>query len=248
MALKQPGEIRAAYAESATAEEYIDKRFASAWGSVLHAVQVRAVNDAIRQHGVRRVLEIAPGPGRLSADVSGFSEGYLCEFNEAMVQVARRRVAGMGSHWRLVRGDGFHLPFTPAARFDMVYTFRFIRHFESADRTKLYHQIQSVLKPGGLFVFDAVNVNVDLPARTRNGPDTSPIYDVFYTRDELRDELRAHGFEPVGHVDVIRHLRLQRWIQVVVAPRSHALARRMIASLERVPGDPLEWVVTCRKL
>jgi SAM-dependent methyltransferase len=248
MALKQPGEIRAAYAETATAEEYVDKRFASAWGSVLHAGQVRAINRVIQQHGAERVLEIAPGPGRLSAEVTGFSHGYLCEFNASMVQVARRRVGQAGSRWRLVRGDGFHLPFSAEARFDLVYSFRFIRHFEPSDRTALYAQIHSVLRPGGLVVFDAVNVDVDLPARTRNGPDASPIHDVFYTRQQLQDELRGHGFEPVAFVDIMRHWTLQRWIQIVVAPRSQGLARRLIASLEHIPGDPLEWVVTCRKL
>lgn len=247
MALREPGEIRTAYADTATAEEYVDRRFASAWGSVLHATQVRTLNEVIRQHAVAQVLEIAPGPARLSADVSGFSRGYLCEFNDAMLQVARRRVGGHGSRWRLVRGDGFHLPFLREPRFDLVYTFRFIRHFESADRSALYQQIQSVLKPGGLFVFDAVNVRVDLPARTRNGPDTSPIHDVFYTREQLSEELRANGFEPIALVGVIRHLTLQHWIQIVIAPRSNALARRLIGSLERIPGYPLEWVVTCRK-
>jgi SAM-dependent methyltransferase len=248
MALKEPGEIQAAYSETATAEEYVDRRFASAWGSVLHARQVAAINAAIARHGAKHVLEIAPGPARLSGEVTGFSRGYLCEFNDAMAQVARRRVGGPGSRWRLVRGDGFHLPFARQPRFDLVYTFRFIRHFALADRTALYQEIQSVLKPGGLFVFDAVNVDVDLPARTRNGPDQSPIHDVFYTPDELRDELRAHGFEPVALVGVIRHLTMQRWMQIVIAPRANRLARQLIALLERVPGDPLEWVVTARKL
>lgn len=242
MSLKTPDEIRGAYSDAAAADAYIDNRFTSAWGSVQHAAQVRVVNDVIRRHAVKRVLEIAPGPGRLSRDVSGFAEGYLCEFNDAMLRVAKRRLAHTPQHWRLVRGDGFHVP-VGAGRMDMVYSFRFIRHFELAERTRIYEQVRTALKADGLFVFDAVNVAVDLPSRK----EPSPIYDVFYTRDEIRRELADHGFATLALVDVIRHFTLQQWLQVIVAPRSYGMARGLIAALEHVPGDPLEWVVVCRK-
>ena len=56
---------------------------------------------------------------------------------------------------RLVQADAFQLPFkTP---FDLVYSFRLIRHFERPDRLRLYRQIAAVLRPGGRLVFDAVN-------------------------------------------------------------------------------------------
>lgn len=242
MSLKTPDEIRGAYSEDATADTYINNRFTSAWGSVHHAAQVRVINDVIHRHRVKRVLEIAPGPGRLSRDVRGFAEGYLCEFNAAMLRVARQRLAQVRQPWRLVRGDGFNVP-VAAGRMDLVYTFRFIRHFEFEQRQRIYEQVRSALKDGGLFVFDAVNVAVDLPSRK----EPSPIYDVFYTPDEIRRELADHGFTTLALVDVIRHFTLQHWLQVVVAPRSHGLARALIAALEHVPGDPLEWVIVCRK-
>jgi ubiquinone/menaquinone biosynthesis C-methylase UbiE len=245
--LKQPDEIRGAYSKTSTAEDYIDKRFVSAWGAVLHAAQVKAVNDVIRAHGVKRVLEIAPGPARLSRDVSGFERGYLCEFNESMLQVARRRLEGTNGRWRLVRGDAFHLPLRSLSNLDLVYTFRFIRHFEATDRALLYHQVRSVLRSGGLFVFDAVNVKVGLPSRVRDGLAEYPIYDEFYTRETLERELVQHGFTPMSLIPVIRHMVAQQQIQVLVGPRSNALARRLISMLELVPGHPLEWIVVCRK-
>jgi SAM-dependent methyltransferase len=245
--LKRPQEIRGAYSKTATAEDYIDKRFVSAWGAVLHAAQVKVVNGVIRTHGVRNVLEIAPGPARLSRDVSGFERGYLCEFNESMLQVARRRLEGTNGRWHLVRGDAFHLPIGAPAALDLVYSFRFIRHFEAEDRALLYHQIRAVLKTGGLLVFDAVNVAVGLPARVQEGLAEYPIYDEFYTREALDRELIQHGFTPVSAIPVIRHMTIQQKIQVLVGPRSNGLARRLISLLEYVPGTPLEWVVVCRK-
>jgi SAM-dependent methyltransferase len=245
--LKNPAEISGAYADTKTAEDYIDTRFTSAWGSVLHAAQVRVINDTIQRHGARRVLEIAPGPARLSHDVSGFERGYLCEFNESMVRVARTRLADTNGRWQLLQGDAFRLPFGPALNADLVYTFRFIRHFERADRTRLYNQIRSVLRPGGLLVFDAVNRTAGLAARVRDGLDTHPVFDEFYRPVDLRAELLEEGFELLSLTDVMRHMALQQSLQVYIGPRSNALARALIQGLEYVPGDPLEWIVVCRK-
>lgn len=243
--LKRPREIRGAYSQPDAAEQYIETRFVSAWGSVLHATQVRVVNHAIRIYGVKRLLELAPGPARISSDISGFERGYLCEFNEAMLRVARRRLAGTGLRWRMIRGDAFHLPFRQPV--DMVCTFRFIRHFEAADRAALYRQVRSVLRNGGVFVFDAVNIKVGLPSVQREGLDKQRVYDEFYRREMLQQELLQHGFTPLSLTPVIRHMTLQQQIQVLIGPRSTALARRLIRLLELVPGEPLEWVVVCRK-
>jgi hypothetical protein len=36
-------------------------------------------------------------------------------------------------------------------------------------------------------------------------------------------------------------------IQTMVAPRSRPLARLMMRLVDRLGGEPLEWVVTCRR-
>jgi SAM-dependent methyltransferase len=237
--LARPDEIRHAYSRTDTAEAYIEERFRSAWGAVLHSAQTGLVNDVIRRYGVRTVLEIAPGPARLSADVSGFERGYLCEYNDSMISVARRRLP-KDSRWTIVRGDGFHVPFQPG-RFDLAYTFRFIRHSELPERTALYRQIRDALAPRGLFIFDAVNV------RWRRAGDL-PIHDALYSREELLQELRDHGFTPLSLTDVIKHLPLQHKIQILIGPRSRSLANLLIRGLERIPGSsPLEWVVVCQR-
>lgn len=239
--LKQPDEIRGAYSSDRTAEDYVDTRFASAWGSVMHRAQVKVVNDVIRTEGVRHVLEIAPGPARLSVDVHGFERGLLCEFNESMLQVARRRLAH-NDRWAMVRGDGFHVPVRRAAGIDLVYTFRFIRHFELPERERLYREIRELLGDGGLFIFDAVNVGID-----RGAPEQYGIFDQLYDRPTLERELQDHGFEPLSFTPVIRHMALQQQIQILVGPRSTRLARLLIQALEAFPGEPLEWVVVSRK-
>jgi SAM-dependent methyltransferase len=217
---------------------------------------VRAVNRIIRQHRVHQVLEVAPGPGRLSCHVSGFERGVLCDANLEMLTVARLRLEqpseaphGPASHthgaWRTVAGDAFRLPFRDT--FDLVYTFRFLRHFEPRDRSRLYAQIGSRLRPGGLFVFDAVNASVALPIRRNEGNAAYPIYDALYQRESLLHELRQHGFDVLGLIPVMRHMRLQHLIQVVVGPRSTPVAHAAIRWLEWLPGHPLEWIVVAQK-
>jgi SAM-dependent methyltransferase len=222
----------------------------SAWGAVIHQAQVRVVNDAIRDFGAQQVLEVAPGPARLSCDVVGFQEGILCDANESMLRIARQRLSrqrsgAAGGRWSLVQGDGFRLPF--AGPFDLIYTFRFIRHFELHDRAALYAQIRSLLREGGIFILDAVNVVTSLPLRAKEGLNKYPVYDELYQRDDLVKELNAHGFEVLSLTDVLRHATWQQKIQIYVAPRSHGLAKGLMELLEHVPGQPLEWVITCRK-
>lgn len=243
--------IRDAYSTRDTAERYIDQRFTSAWGSVLHATQVRVVNDAIRRHRVRRVLEIAPGPARLSCEIQGFEHGYLCDASAAMLQVARkrlaigRRAARPATPWHLVQGDAFHLP--AHAPLDLVCSFRLIRHFGADERAALYRQVRSVLKPAGLFVFDAVNITTALPYRLEDESQRA-IYDELFRRVDLIEELKTNGFAPLTLTPVIRHMAVQQWVQLMIAPRWFWLARSLIGLLDRVPGEPLEWIVTCRKI
>lgn len=252
--MSQREHLRQAYCRTSTAEEYVDRRFASTWGAVLHEAQIAVLNDAIGRHGIRRVLEIAPGPARLSHAVTGFDRGCLCDANASMLSVARRRLlqacqsgerSPTDGQWHLVQCDAFRLPL--AGTFDLIYTFRFLRHFRKQDRQALYGEIRSRLKVGGLFICDAVNVEVSLPTRLREGDGSYPIYDELYRRDELVRELATEGFTVLSLTDLIRHFTLQGWLQVYVGPRSHRLAKGLIQLLEWIPGPPLEWVVVCQK-
>jgi hypothetical protein len=62
--------IRDAYRNETVAREYVDTRFREPLGAMLHARQVAALERIIRARRPRRILEIAPGPGRLTVDIS----------------------------------------------------------------------------------------------------------------------------------------------------------------------------------
>lgn len=242
MSLSTVAEIQDSYEGAKVASEYVQVRFQSELMALLHDRQVEAVNRLVRK-GATRVLEVAPGPGRLTRDVRTDGPLVCLEFNAGMIEEGR---AACGSNVEWVRGNGFDLPF--GGVFDLLYTFRFVRHFHREDRERLYAQVRKVLRPGGMFVMDAVNEQVSGPWRAAR-PEDYPIYDKLYRDEtELRAELTGAGFEIVRVEPVQRWLNLQFRAQCLLGPRSRTVCRWVIRALEKMRRGPaLEWIVTCRR-
>lgn len=236
-------EIQSAYSGEHTAVSYVENRFQSELNSLLHEQQVAAVNHVMSEVRPQHTLEIAPGPGRVTRDVRPAGQLTCLEFNEGMIEEGRR---ACHNNAEFVQGNAFELPFEPST-FDFAYTFRFIRHFHDDDRSRLYAQIASVLKPGGRLVFDAVNQLQSQPLRDAN-PEYYPVYDVLYREADLRSELAAACFTDVRLEVVQKRYRWQYLSETLIAPRSRALNRLIVRGLEALPAsDGLEWIVTCRR-
>jgi SAM-dependent methyltransferase len=269
--------VKALYQDTKVAEDYIQDRFTWSWSRLLHDRQVRILNETIRKHGIRRALELAPGPARLSTQVEGLERGLAVEASAEMLEVARRRVKekGLEKVWELREGNAFDLS-SVEETFGLVYTFRFVRHFAVEERERLYREILARLEPSGLLVFDVVNRPVterlrakkDGRARQSRGEDARreepgderaenagageyqslPVYDALYTEDELRAEMDAAGFDVVSLRPILRHFELQAWISYRGDARLRALSNLVVRLLEAVPGGaPLEWVAVVRK-
>lgn len=242
MQLASAAEIRHAYAGSDTASSYVARRFTSELNRLLHEKQVSTMNTLFARLRPRRTLEIAAGPARITRDVIPTGRLVCVDYNEGMIEQGRA-ACDAGPCW--VRADGFRLPFRPG--FDLVYSFRFVRHFHEPDRERLYAEIHRLLVPGGVFVMDAVNARVSAPLRRAN-PEEYPIYDKCHDLAELHDELSAAGLEPVQIEPVQKFYRLQYRSQVLLGPRANWANRLVVRGLERLPRrDGLEWIVTCRR-
>ena len=245
--------VAALYQDGEVAETYIRQRFSHAWSRLLHRKQVAEVNRVIRVCQPERVLEIAPGPARVTTELQGIRRGVLLEYSEAMLALARRRLAmaGLTDMWELRHGDAFALD-RLQCQFDFVYTFRFIRHFQQSDRVRLYRGIAACLPRQGLFMLDVVNRTVRQKLDAKQ-PSRSPgeldVYDETYSPETFRQEMQAHGFEVLRLVPVVTHFALQSSISYRLDHRLPTVSDLLVRMLEKMPStQPLEWVALCRKV
>ena len=240
--LSSPSEIQSAYRDPSVAAEYCERRFSSELHGLLHDRQVEAVQRQMDRTRPARTLEIAPGPGRLTRYLRPPGSLTCLEYNQGMIDQGR---PSCGSKATWVRGNGFQRPV--AGGFDLVYSFRFVRHFETENRQRLYAEIRRVLNPGSYFLFDAVSERVSRPLREAS-PDDYPIYDVLYRAEDLQAELIEAGLEPINMEPVQKFHYWQSLSQVLLGPRANWLNRSLIRGLERLPrSEGLEWIVTCRR-
>jgi ubiquinone/menaquinone biosynthesis C-methylase UbiE len=224
----------------------VDRRFSSPLGALLHARQASIVRDLVRRQGIRRAAELAPGPARVTIDVAPLLDRVLLlDASRQMLAEARRRLGTGAGAARFVQADAFRLPLR--TRVDLVYTFRLIRHFERQDRLRLYREVAGILSPGGWLIFDAVNEVVSAPLRARAAHGEYEHFDALLTPNLLRDELQEAGFRLDRLLGAQRRYSLLVACQIYVAPRSAALARAAMELVDRFGGEPLEWVVICRR-
>ena len=240
-------DLKEAYRDDRVAREYVGRRFETPLGSLLHRSQVAVLRRLLAAHRVEQVAEIAPGPARVTVDVApSVARVIVLDASAQMLQEARRRLASRQLQARvgLVQADAFHLPLRTG--FDLIYSFRLIRHFDRDDRIRLYRQAARVLKPGGFLVFDAVNALVSESLRAES-PAEYEHFDALLRPDAIREELGAAGFTDVQLEGVQHHDRTLLKCQIYIAPRSDAIARLAMRLVDRLGGEPLEWVVSCRR-
>ena len=240
-------DVKEYYYDDGRAEKYIEDRFKSPLFRLLHEKQVKCVNELLRNHQLKKVLELAPGPARLTTRIQNAEEGTLVDASSAMLNVAEKRLKEIGRNkmWNFKQADIFELALNK--EFDLVYTFRFLRHFDEQKRKQLYQRIREHLRPAGWLVFDAVNENISKPMRDAN-PQNFPVYDELYQKDDLISELEREGFNVKNLVPVQCNFARQQKINLLARFPFKWLATLLIQRLEKPDAaNPLEWIVVCQK-
>ena len=239
--------IRLHYKNASTARKYISKRFMKPLGRVQHGVQASTINELIRKFNIKKILEIACGPARLTSDVAGFKKGIAIDASDKMLEIARCRV-NKKRNWQFVQADAFN----PGLKetFELIYSFRFVRHFKFHDRIKLYKVFNKHLEASGTVVFDAVHYDKIPLVRNLENRGQRLIYDkIYYDPNQLKNEVKLAGFEIVELKGIVNHFYLQAAISRISNKlRLDQAGIRLIQLLERIAlGQPLEWIVICRK-
>ncbi len=238
---QHPSEIQEYYRDPAVVQEYLDRRTAQPLNGLLHRRQVRFLNHILEQRQPARVLEVAPGPARLTAELSLSGRGVAVDGSAQMLSHARQRTGGRP--WVFVQGDAFRLPVADHS-VDLAFAIRFLRRFPAPTRAQLYAEIRRTLRPGGGLVIDAQNRAVSLPHRTRKGLSRYPVFDALYHLDELVAEVETAGFRVRQIEGLIGHFGLQSRLNRLRRYGLGAVARWLIAGIERVPSRaPSTWMV-----
>src|SRR5213594_1107015 len=84
--------VAALYQDVEVAESYIQKRFSHSWSRLLHQKQVAEVNRVLQSWQPASVLEIAPGPARIAADLRGIRWGLMLDSSAEMLALAKQRL------------------------------------------------------------------------------------------------------------------------------------------------------------
>ena len=82
---------------------YLEKRIAEPLGSVLHERQVAFLQQAITRLSVERVLDLAPGPARLSAELMLPGLAVALDASWNMLRAARHRTVARNARWQLAQ-------------------------------------------------------------------------------------------------------------------------------------------------
>jgi SAM-dependent methyltransferase len=200
----------------------------------------------VAQRPVRMLLEIAPGPARLTVYAAATAAMYGVELSAAMLRRAQARVAACGVEgWQFVRGDAFHLPMR-AATFDFVLCCKLLRHFAREDRLALLAEIRRVLHPGGQLLVDVVNAPANRWLHAKWGVQEAWIADYGFTAATFRAEMREAGFRVVTLYPVYPALPLQYYTWTYLWRLSPWAAQMVSRALAVVTARaPLEWMALC---
>jgi SAM-dependent methyltransferase len=255
-------EVRDYYKQQDVAEEYISKRFTEPINVVEHSRQVNIINGLISkiigETGSCKVLEFAPGPARLTSELSfenikSIEDGTSIDSSASMLQIARKRMTQKRKKWNFIEGDILNWKFTKGIpqfkEIDLVFCIRFILHFKNKERQKIYQRAAKVLKKDGLLVFEVMNKDVVLPFRRLMGLKRYFVYDKLYTRTEFVKEMEDNGFKVVKLYPVLKHF----WLQTIFSRPFKLLGMRktsqnIISHLEHSKShQPYEWIALCQK-
>lgn len=127
-----------------------------------------AVLDLLKEDlAAAHVLDIGIGTGRTTGHLARRCAGYFgIDYSPEMIERARVRFPGE----TLAVMDARNLGVFPEGRFDIVvFSYNGIDYVDHQDRLKILSQIHRVLRPGGIFLFSAHRLGVDIPPATDLG-------------------------------------------------------------------------------
>lgn len=242
MSEKELNHLKKHYSDGDIAQKYMERRLGYPIGRYRHEEQVATIRNIIKDHDVKNLLEIAPGPGRLTAEVQ-IERGLAIDSSEEMLKLARTNV--QSDNWEFKLGNALQLD--TGQTFDMAMAFRFVWHLQRDQRIQLYTSINKTLSEKGLWVFDAIYHRPLYLGSMIRKKNTGILDCLFKNLKEVQGELDEAGFKIVHHYTYLNHTNLQHLIgrigQKAIKPTV-----RLIRAIDKLPlRFAQEGVVVCQK-
>ncbi len=231
------------YKNQSLVNTYIQDRFRNPLNFVEHKRQAYFLNQTVSGKKPRLVLELAPGPARVTSELLP-CKGMSIDSSPAMIEAAQKR-AGR-KDWQFKVGNAFQLKYKN--KFDLIFAFRFFFHFKEDDRKRLYAQVHQALTGQGLLVFEVMNARKVRLIRKIIGQEKYFVYDKLYYKKEFISEMEQNGFKVVRLYPVLNNF----WAQALLSKSFSLLglsmlAKKIILWLEFNSNNPYQWVAVCQK-
>ncbi len=213
------------YRGEETVGRYDEHHFGGPVGQQIFQQECEVLDNFLR-HYSGRLLDIPCGTGIYSAR---FHElGYDVVASDASFEMLQLTVS-RGYDFEILQSDIFHLPFGDDS-FDVVVTLRLFQHFPLPHVSRAMQELQRVVKPNGLVIFDTFRwtpkqmplikrffkgeMYVYAPAKVKTMIDTSGLKLVRHTSRHLFSPIRQRKL-PYGLFRGIHALEKkvpQRWL------------------------------------
>jgi 2-polyprenyl-3-methyl-5-hydroxy-6-metoxy-1,4-benzoquinol methylase len=195
--------IKEYYQNLEVASKYNEERFLEYPANCFDAferVSIDIAFESIRPNNDLRILDIASGDGRIVQEDIKYGLCTAADSSQAMLNIVQSRY---GSTGKVITKQCDFFVDSIEDKYDVITTFRYIRHFDYLQRKQVYKKIWDSLSEGGMLVFDAPNIRYAMQDRSKGNWGEFNIYDVFWTEETISQELISNQFTlkyliPVG--------------------------------------------------
>ena len=214
--------------------ETFDAYAAKAGGNVVAMFQ-----DTIGDAGAGRILDVACGPGAVTAGLAQNAEEIVAfDATPAMLEKARKRCADAGlTNVRFEHGNAEALSFEDGG-FDAVVTRLALHHF--VDPTVVLREMNRVLKPGGIVVIADVVVSEDATkGELQNAIEIlrDPSHIRMLPLTELRPVIVGSGFAIESETVWDKGREFEEWMGIVNDPQRLNPLRTVARTLAEAGRD-----------
>lgn len=225
--VKSNENIKQYYENQSIAVDYDKDRFISYPMNVVNELERvyvdEIVNLELKNKKDLKMLDIATGTGRILDKLVNKGLCAAIDNSDEMLNIIKSRFENIGD-LSLLKGDFLELNID--SKFDIITSFRYIRHFDNKERQIIFQKIQNILNQEGLLIFDVPNLSSEIELRNTLGWKNFNIYDVFWTEDSIKEELEMYDFEIIQMIPIDRYYFKEIVSNDETAPMSWVVAAR----------------------